>query len=505
MNFFTGLNLRQRYNLVVFIAIALASILLIVSIYTAVSKYAYEYSSHYWANYTKTFSDSASSSVVLDSGAGGAVITSNLHSDKNIINATIYTAERKVFASSGHPVDCHWLNSGFDKPTFVEMPNYWCFSSPITHQDGLIGSAELVVSKTDYQSIVHSLLVASIVIVMLFSLLLFFMVSYFSGLFTSTIVEMVEVLKIVGQGGRGQRVAISGAADIEMMRDVFNDMLTKIELNEQQLEQMVSDRTHELKLALESSQSANAYKSQIMALVSHEMKTPVHNALGLMQIVKDELSKIPDFELMVAYQSRALSNTNELNAMIESILLQGMLEANRFELKHSSIDVKSMLVECSDNLNSFWTRNRNKLFMSGNEVVIVSDPVALRHVFSNIIGNAFKFTQDGEIHIKWRLDSNQLSIQVADTGCGIAQENLQHIFEAFWQEPQKEVTLGRKLGRKYDGHGLGLAITKQFVERLNGTILVMPNGNKGTIFTVKIPSSEGHFDHHRKAGTGPST
>ena len=504
MNFFTALNLRQRYNLVVFIAIALASILLIVSIYTAVSKYASEYSNHYWTNYSKTFSDAASSSVVLDSETGGLVITENLHSDKNILHATIYTVDGKVFASSGKPVDCPWHHTRFNKPTFVDMPNYWCFSSPINHQDGLIGNTELVVSKADYQSIVHSLLVASIVIVLAFSLLLFFIVSYFSGLFTSTIVEMVEVLKIVGQGGRGQRVAITGAADIDMMRDVFNDMLTKIELNEQLLEQMVSDRTHELKLALGASQSANAFKSQIMALVSHEMKTPVHNALGFMQIVKDEISKIPDFELMIDYQSRALANTNDLKDMIENILLQSMLEANRFALKQSSIDLKALLVECSENISSLWARNRNSLLLSGNESVIVSDPVALRLVFNNLIGNACKFTQDGEIHIKWWHDPNQFSIQVADTGCGIAQEYRQQVFEAFWQEPQKEITPGKKLGRKYDGHGLGLAITKQLVERLNGNISVMPNRIKGTIFTVTIPSLV-NSDHPLTVSRGQST
>jgi signal transduction histidine kinase len=504
MNIFTQLDLRQRYNIVVFIAITFASILLIVSIHAAISKYAYEYSSKYWANYTKTFSDSASSTVVLDSAAGGTVITNNLHSDKNIISATIYSAEHKVFASSGQADRCHWLNDSLDKPTFIEMPNYWCFSSPIKHQDGLVGSAELVVSKTDYNTIVHSLMVASVVIVLAFSLLIFFMVSYFSGLFTSTIVEMVEVLKVVGQGGRGQRVELSGAADIEMMGGVFNDMLIKIELNEQLLEQMVADRTNELKLALDTSQSANAYKSQIMALVSHEMKTPVHNAIGLMQIVKEEISKIPDFDSMVDYQSRALANTNDLKDMIENILLQGMLEANRFKLKHSSVEVKSMIVECSENVSSLRTRNRNKLVMSGNDAVIVSDPDALRHVINNLIGNACKFTQDGEIHIKWWLDPNQFSLQVTDTGCGIAKENHQHIFEAFWQEPQREMKLGQKLGRKYGGHGLGLAITKQLVERLNGNITVMPNSTKGTIFMVEIPSSEGRFDHPLKAGTGQS-
>ena len=505
MNFFTRLDLRQRYNIVVFIAIALASALLIVSIYTVVSKYAYEYSSHYWINYAKTFSDSASSTVVLDSATGGAVITNNLNADKNIINATIYTAEHKVFASSGHSDGCHWLNNSFDKPALVEMPNYWCFSSPINHQDGLIGSAELVVSKADYQSIVHSLLLASIGIVLVFSLLIFFMVSYFSGLFTSTIVEMVGVLKLVGQGGRGQRLEISGTADIEMMRDVFNDMLTKIELNEQILEQMVSDRTNELKLALDTSQSANAYKSQIIALVSHEMKTPVHNAIGLMQIVKDEISKIPDFDLMLDYQSRALANTNDLKDMIENILLQGMLEADKFYLKQKSVEVKSMIVECADKFSQLRTRNRNHLFLSGDNAFIISDQVALRHVINNLIGNACKFTLDGEIHIKWWLDPNQLTIQVSDTGCGIAVENLQNIFEAFWQEPQQDIKLGRKLGRKFGGHGLGLAITKQMVQLLNGTISVLPNSNKGTIFTVRIPSSEARFAHPPRAETGQST
>ena len=120
------------------------------------------------------------------------------------------------------------------------------------------------------------------------------------------------------------------------------------------------------------------------------------------------------------------------------------------------------------------------------------------------MGNACKFTQDGEIHIKWWLEPDQLAIQVADTGCGIANENLQNIFEAFWQEPQKDIKLGRKLGRKFDGHGLGLTITKQLVERLNGNITVMPNRLKGTIFIVKIPSSEVRFVHPQKAKTEPS-
>lgn len=498
MSFTAHFNLRLRYNLVVFAAIFIASCLLVGSMYWVMSKYAYEYTSRYWQDYAKTFSDSALYAVVVDSASGAAVVARNLEDDKNIYKASVFSAAHGLFASSGHSDGCKITMRKFDKPFFMEMPKYWCFSSPIFHQDNFIGSVELVVSKAEYNAVVQRLLISSVVIVLAFSLFIFFMVSYFSGLFTSTIVEIIDVLKVVGQGGRGRRVAFSGAADINMMRDVFNDMLSKVELDEQILEQMVTDRTNELKSALDNSQSANVYKSQIMALVTHEMKTPVHNAIGFMRIVKDGLPINPDFDMLRDYQSRALANTNELKNMIENILLQGMLEANEFELSHSSVDVKAMIVECSDNVIPLRTRNRNQVYLSGHDVVIVSDAEALRHVINNLIGNACKFTSDGEIQVNWWLDHDHLSIQVADTGCGIAEKNHQKIFEAFWQEPQEDL----KLGRKYGGHGLGLAIAKQLVQRLNGNISVVPNGDKGTVFTVRVPFPEGRHDHLQAARTG---
>lgn len=486
MRFFAKLNLRQRYNLAVFIAICTASCLLVCSMYLAMSSYAHDYTGRYWQDFASTFADSASYPVIVDSASGGLVAVHNLDSDKHILKSSIYGAGQRLLASSGSAGSCQWPKTRPDKAIFTVMDSYWCFSSPIHHEGKTIGNVELVVSKMEYHAVVRQMLVASVLIVLVFSLLIFCIVSYFSGFFTSTIVEMVNVLKFVGQGATGCRVSFSGAADIDMMRDVFNDMLTKIELNEQILERIVADRTNELKAALDSSQSANAYKSQIMALVTHEMKTPVHNAIGFMQIVKDELPKSPGFDLLRNYQSRALTNTNELKGMIENILLQGMLEADKYGLSHSKVNVKTLIAECSDNAIPLRTRNRNHLSLSGNDETIVSDADALRHVINNLIGNACKFTLDGEIQVTWWLDHGQLTIEVADTGCGIAQENHQKIFDAFWQEPQKNL----KMGRKYSGHGLGLAITKRLVERLAGTISVMPNKDKGTVFTVRVPYSE---------------
>jgi signal transduction histidine kinase len=495
MNFFTRFNLRQRYNLVVFMAIFLASCLLIGSMYAAMSKYAYEYTTHYWANYTKTFSDSAITTVAIDSSAGGAIITNNLHTDKNIKMAVIYTAEHEVFASSGQSEHCTWHSKSYDKPLFISTPNYWCFSSPINYQGSFVGNVELVVSSDDYRAILKRLLVSSIMIVGMFSMLIYFLVSYFSGQFTSTIVEMIDVLKMVGQGGRGRRVAISGTADIEMMRDVFNGMLNKIELNEQILEQTVTDRTNELKIALDSSQSANIYKSQIMALVTHEMKTPLHATIGFMQTVEKGLPNSPDYGYLHDYQSRALKRAFELKDIIENILLQGRLEADSFVLSYSSVEIKTLVLECLDKATPLKTRNRNRLSVSGDDIVITTDKDALSHIISNLVSNAYKFTLDGDVVVKWRLVDNCLKLQVVDTGCGVAIGNHQKIFDAFWQEDMG-------LGRKYGGHGLGLAITKQLIQLFNGTITVEPNSGKGTVFTITVPCPKGRSAHLRAVKTG---
>ena len=93
MKFISQLNLRQRYNIGVFAAIAIASCLLVGSMYVAMSTYAYEYSSHYWQNYTNTFSDSASYPIIVDSANGGEVIARNLESDINILRASIFNAK----------------------------------------------------------------------------------------------------------------------------------------------------------------------------------------------------------------------------------------------------------------------------------------------------------------------------------------------------------------------------------------------------------------------------
>jgi len=166
--------------------------------------------------------------------------------------------------------------------------------------------------------------------------------------------------------------------------------------------------------------------------------------------------------------------------LIDNILLHAKLEADRYEISFSSINVASLMNACADNAASLLHRNDNRLELDGPDAILLTDGEVLRHVVNNVLSNACKFTLNGHISLSWRVSSTFLVVDVSDTGCGIPVEFHSNIFDAWWQ-------VDMSLGRKYGGHGLGLAITKQFVNRLGGEISVVSNNPQGSIFTIRVP------------------
>jgi signal transduction histidine kinase len=480
MNMLSKFNLKHRFNIAVLISIVVISSIFVLSIYKIIARQAHDYAIQYWQDYTKTFSNTAVLPLLIDSTPIANSITSNHTNNKTIRKSAIYTAQHVLIATSGSSVDCGAADKPFNEPFFIETSTVWCFSSPMEYKNIFIGNVELVVSKANFQSILQQILLTTILAVFIFAACIFLLVSYFSRLLTYIMVDISKTLKGVSGGGRGLRVTFSGAADINMMRDSFNEMLAKIELDEQILEQMVISRTNELKSALDSSQSANMYKSKIISLVSHEMRTPLHVAIGFMHTVSKGLPLVPDFDELRDFQSRALVRAYELKDIIESILLQGRLESGKFILTRSSVNLKLLIDQCANKCQTMRLRNQNTFTSSGEAITVDSDSVALTHIINNLIGNALKFTEHGEVHVHWWVDQNHFSIQVKDTGCGIAEANYENIFESFWQEDMR-------LERRFGGHGLGLAITKHLVGQLDGKISVARNYPKGTIFTVTVP------------------
>jgi signal transduction histidine kinase len=173
--------------------------------------------------------------------------------------------------------------------------------------------------------------------------------------------------------------------------------------------------------------------------------------------------------------------TADLNDLINNILLQGKLEAKSFAVKLAPLDILPLMQPCAEKITPYMGRKNNTLKLLGKECSIVSDAELLSHIINNLLSNACKFTVDGEITLDWWLDESGLTIQVADTGCGIPEQYHTKIFDSFWQ-------VDMSMSRKYGGTGLGLTITKQFVELLGGDISVASNVGKGSVFMVKIPN-----------------
>jgi len=487
MNLPNQFNLQQRFYTTVFIGISIASILIIGLIYWAISQYATQYVSDYWQGYTKTFSDAVKYPVIIGSTPDALAISQTFAGDKNVKKTAVYTNKMEMLATFGKGTSCKPKHESFNDAFIIDAGGDWCFFAPITHESHVVGHVELVTSKSEVKALLLRMLIAIGLTILLFVMVVFLIVRQQSMVFTSTLAAIESVLKAVSQGVTGARVSFSGSDNIDKIRDGFNDMLVEIEQNKQLLDQRVIDRTLELEKALEGSQAANVYKSQIMMTITHEMKTPLHAISMFLQTLLT-LPEGEDLNSLRELNLTALARANDMKENIDTFLLKNKLASDKHDLNHTTVDIMALMQTCAEKVSVLKNRNKNRLMLSNNPLSFVCDAELLTHIVNNLLSNACKFTQNGDIHLNWWLEHDHLSLQVSDTGCGISAENRSRIFEDFWQEDMRE-------SRKFGGHGLGLYIVKQFVNRLQGEIVVSDNADKGSIFTVTLPSPSDEFAH----------
>ena len=248
-------------------------------------------------------------------------------------------------------------------------------------------------------------------------------------------------------------------------------------------------------------ETANEAKSQFLATMSHEIRTPMNAIIG----IADLLSTTNLSEVQKEYVGTFKSSGKNLLSILNDVLDMSKIEIGIVELEKVDFNAKEVIEKAVDtmSLNSYGKGvELNFNIYADVPILLVGDPNRIRQVLLNILGNAVKFTKKGEIFLELeKLETTDktatLLFSISDTGIGISDKDKEKIFESFTQADSSTT-------RKYGGTGLGLPISKQFIEMMGGRIWVENNNEGGAVFkfTVTLPMQE-YKDRRRKEKRKP--
>ncbi|MDP9035045.1 MAG: ATP-binding protein [Myxococcota bacterium] len=245
------------------------------------------------------------------------------------------------------------------------------------------------------------------------------------------------------------------------------------------------DRLREKSVALEEQGErlarANKVKTEFLASMSHELRTPLSAILGFADLLltspREQLSSRARESL-----ERITRNGQHLLALINDVLDLAKAEAGRVELRRESVSVTELARACLAEVESLRSGKEMRLVLDVGETPVetVTDPQRVRQILLNLLSNAIKFTDSGEVRLAVRATASEVRVSVHDTGIGIRAAAQSELFQDFHQLEAGD-------GRRYDGAGVGLALSRRLARALGGDIEVQSREGEGSTFTMVLP------------------
>jgi signal transduction histidine kinase len=251
-----------------------------------------------------------------------------------------------------------------------------------------------------------------------------------------------------------------------------------------QMEDKINERTRELKTAMVEAQSADRLKSAFLASMSHELRTPLNSIIGFTGILLQELAG-PLNDEQKNQLTMVQKSSRHLLALINDVLDISKIEAGQLDLAHELCSFEQAVTNAVTIVSPLAEKKQIALNTSlpAEPAYFYSDQRRFEQVVINLLQNAIKFTEHGEVNVALTKFDNSYVLKVSDTGIGIKKADIKRLFRPFHQ-----VESG--LTRRYEGTGLGLSISKSIISMMGGTVSVESTPGKGSEFTVIIPISD---------------
>lgn len=379
-----------------------------------------------------------------------------------------------------------------------ENDREWIFSAPVLSkgdsdeeltdicQDDeqaqtLLGYVTLSMSKKTLHLMQKRTYQTSFIVAFAIAILIILTLYRISRRLTRPVEQLALVMGQAEEGNTSIRATLEGQPDVARMQHAFNTMMDGIE-----------NREAELKQAHDKALETARVKGEFVANVTHELRTPLNAVLGMMDLLSETRLNARQAE----YIDIAKNSGENLLDLIEDILDFSKMESGNMDINLKEIDIRDLTEEIIQLLSPQALRKKLNFGYDIEEhaasFLIAIDITKVRQVLINLLGNAIKFTDIGEVFLRIRFKHGPLpevEFEVRDTGIGITENNQSTIFDAFTQADSSTT-------RAYTGTGLGLAICKELVKLMNGNITLHSVPGKGSTFTFNIPVEHITSDPH---------
>ncbi|WP_309019450.1 two-component regulator propeller domain-containing protein [Pelagicoccus sp. SDUM812003] len=278
--------------------------------------------------------------------------------------------------------------------------------------------------------------------------------------------------------------------DLEIANRELGAKQAKIEAQNEELkdhreglERLIRERTRELELAKRMAEESDRLKSNFLMNMSHEIRTPMNAIIGFSSLLNDEDLSHEEREEFIEVIA---NNGQALLVLIDDILDISLIQSDQLRLSEEPFFVDEILVELRDLYQMKQDKPIRIELLDADRIVglsLVADPVRFRQVMNNLLSNAYKYTDEGEIRFRCVEREHELLFEVSDTGLGISERDQSRIFENFYK-------VDRNSSRLYPGTGIGLALCRKLVHKMGGELWVESTLGAGSSFYFTLPKKD---------------